>query len=143
MIRVTVELVPRMGSKRTLAVAEIGQVGKGRLLDYEALIQTETGAVHTVKIERYPRWSASIWDLVARSIAKALTGAERLPKRPQPLAVSIHSDDGDPYVRISEIPEPARSAFEKNMRDETRPFIKGERECAYAEDWEDFLAGRR
>lgn len=36
------------------------------------------GELPTIRIEKYPRWSASVWDLVLRAVAKGLTGEERL-----------------------------------------------------------------
>lgn len=36
------------------------------------------GELPTIRIEKYPRWSASVWDLLLRTIAKGLNGAEQL-----------------------------------------------------------------
>ena len=36
------------------------------------------GELPTIRIEMYPRWSASVWDLVLRTVAKGLNGAEHL-----------------------------------------------------------------
>jgi hypothetical protein len=53
-------------------------------------------------------------DQVGRAIATAPSGRERLPCRPKRLAVPIHSDGTVSYVRMSEIPEPVRSSFERS-----------------------------
>lgn len=82
--------------------------------------------------------------MVARGISKGLSGSERLPLRPAPLSVPVHHDGSVAYVRMSEIPEPAWSAFERRMLGATRPVIAGEDDCFYAWDWLDFIsAGHR
>lgn len=149
MLRVTVELVPggHETGKRTLAIVEIGNAGGGVLADYDVRVSEEgVPLVTEACINAYPRWASSIWDLVLRSIATALTGEERLPERPEPLKVPVHLDGSTAYVRFSELPEPARSRFEKRMAHSTRPVVETDPEpmgCAYLWDWEDFLAGRR
>ena len=58
----------------------------------------------------------------------------------------MHESDGLRYVRMREIPEPARTFFQKNMAYSTRPLIEDDAQpmdCAYAWDWLDFLAGAR
>jgi hypothetical protein len=100
----------------------------------------------TANLLEYPRYSAPIWDLVARAIAVALTGKEDLPPRPQQLDVPVHTAGNTSYVRLREILEPARSLFERRMFYLTRPVIEEDpqpMDCVYAWDWIDFLAGRR
>ena len=144
MLRITVELVPngRESGKRTLAIAELSNVAGGALADYEIHMTEESvpGALHA-EIKRYPRWSTSPWDLVIRAIAKALTGRERLPARPRLLDVPVYYEDGRAYgyVKLSEIPEPARSAFAKNIAHSSVPGLGR----AFAHDWTDFQSGQR
>jgi len=148
MLRVTVELLPsgRESGKRVLATAVIartGGVGPTPEQDYVIRITAEGGAQHAGAVKKYPRWSASIFDLVARAIVSALTGAERLPRRPRLLRIPVYEDGDTRYVKLSDIPEPARSAFESRLLGSTCPVIDGIADAAYAHDWQDFLAGRR
>lgn len=146
MLKVTVSLIPGgVGPERQLGELRISNVAGGSLSDYKCVLHSSDlpAPVHA-EIRRYPRWSSSVWDLVGRAIATALSGRERLPRRPKRLAVPIHSDGTVSYVRMSEIPEPVRSNFERRMSGATVPVIAGERDCVYAWDWLDFIGlGRR
>ena len=151
MLRVTVELWPggRESGRRVLATADIARIKSGAHADYEVdLREALLGDVgDTATVREYPRWSASVWDLVGRCIATALNGGrEELPLRPLLPEVPVHDSDGLRYVRMREIPEPARTFFQKNMAYSTRPLIEDDAQpmdCAYAWDWLDFLAGAR
>ncbi len=143
MLRVTVEIVPggQESDKRTLAVAEIGNIGGGSFAHYHVEVTDEAPGLKEAKLDSYPRWSASVWDLVLRCVAKAMYGKEQLPERPTPVAklVPIYEDGGlYPYIKQSEIPEPARSEFGKRTIGFTVP-LPGH---AYLQDWLDFLRGR-
>jgi hypothetical protein len=143
MLRVTVELWPGGNDlrRRVIATADIGRIRNGVLADYEVrLSEAPVGEVGVPGlVQGYPRWSGSVWDLVARSIAVALNhGVEELPLRPTLLAVHERSD-GVRYVRLDQIPQPARKLFEDNIDGESVP---GEG-LAYEEDWSDFLKGAR
>lgn len=149
LLRITIELLPD-GSEighRTIASADIGRISGGRLGTYAVTLSEEPiGLVGEGRLTDYPRYATSIWDLVARCIAVAMTGKEELPSRPTGLTVPIRHLDSLAYVRLTEIPEPARSLFERNIEQSSRPLVSGEAEprgCAYLWDWEDFLDGRR
>ncbi|CAE6807602.1 hypothetical protein [Paraburkholderia domus] len=149
MLKVTVELWPggRESGSRVLATAKIGRVKNGALADYKVeLLEDVQGEIATATLHDYPRYASTIWDLVARTVAVALTGKEELPPRPQQLDVPVRISGNTPYVRFREIPEPARSLFKKRMAFSTRPLIDEDpepMECAYAWDWRDFLDGGR
>ena len=151
MLKVTVEIWPggRESGRRALATAEIGRIRDGALADYRVVLDEDVqqGDLGSANLLDYPRYSATLWDLVARAIAVALTGKEELPQRPQQLNVPVRTSSGNtPYVRLREIPEPARSLFEKRMAYSTRPVIEEDSqpmECFYAWDWRDFLTGGR
>lgn len=145
MLKVTVSLIPGGGGpERMLGELRIFNIGGGSLSDYTGELHASDlpAPVHAV-IHRYPRWSSSVWDLIGRAIAVALSGRERLPRRSQPLNVPIHKDGTVSYVRMREIPEPARSIFERRMLGSTVPVITGERDCVYAWDCQDFIEGAR
>ncbi|WP_312892377.1 MULTISPECIES: hypothetical protein [Paraburkholderia] len=143
------ELLPggRESGRRVLATAKIGRVESGTAADYRVELQEDAlGDIGAATLRTYPRLSSTIWDLVARAIAVALTGREELPPRPQPLNVPIHHAGRTSYVRLREIPEPAASLFRKRIEFSTRPLIEEDpqpMDCAYSWDWLDFLAGRK
>ncbi|WP_325099839.1 hypothetical protein [Paraburkholderia madseniana] len=151
MLKVTVELWPggRESGRRVIATADIVRIKNGVLADYEVDLREdllgEVGEASTLR--SYPRWSASVWDLVARSIAAALNdGNEQLPARPPPPDIPVHESDGLRYVRLREIPEPTRTFFRGNLAYSARPVVEGDPEpmdCAYAWDLQDFLVGAR
>lgn len=153
MLRVTIELLPggRESGRRTIAVGEIRNVSGGSRPNYEAVFREgegDAGFEMRSSIRRYPRWSSTVWDLVARLAAIALTGGKaRLPARPELVHVPVHlTDTGTPYVRFSDIPEPARGEFWRRMAHSTRPLVEEDADplgCAYLWDWEDFLKGQR
>ena len=153
MIRVTVELLPG-GDKtraRTLGTAYIGRVsGRGESATYEALVSgTDLLGGCRATIADYPRYSSSVWDLVLRSVTKALTFKERLPKRPGAMSKRVPirvGSAGMKYVRFADIPEPAHTLFAKNMAHSTCPIVEGDPDpmgCVYAWDWIDWLNGSR
>jgi hypothetical protein len=147
MLKVTVEIWPsgRESGRRVLATARIGRIKDGSPADYRVELSEEPHGKICGALEDYPRYATSLWDLVARAVAVALTGKEELPQRPQQLNVPVRTSSGDtPYVRLREIPEPARSLFEKRMVYSTRPVIEEDpipMDCVYSWDWFDFLAG--
>lgn len=143
MLKVTISLIPGgVGPERTLGELRIINVGGGSLSDYRCELQASdlSAPVYAV-IRRYPRWSRSVWDLVGRAIAQALSGQERLPRRPDPISVPIHVYGDLSYVRMREVPEPARSAFERRMQGAASPVIPGDGDCVYSWDWQDFIEG--
>jgi hypothetical protein len=148
-LRVTVEVWPggRESGRRVIATGDIGRIVDGAHADYEARpSETHIGAVGTGNVYAYPRWCASVWDLVGRSIAAALGGnADQLPPRPMLPVVPMHTTpDGTRYVRLREVPEPARTHFARRVENETRPLIVEDAEpqgCAYWHQWLYFMHG--
>lgn len=148
MLKITVEILsPGKNHGRIIATAKLGRLHRCATPDYVVELQEdlyshpERGTIH-----KYPRFAASIWDLVARSIAVALTGEEKLPPRAQPLNVPVHHSGGTDYVRLAEIPEPVATIFRKRIEYSGCPVIEDDpspMQCAYASDWADFLSGRR
>jgi len=149
MLKVTVEILPagRDGHGRVIATAKLGRLNRGLAPDYVVELSEDLqNHAERAVISKYPRFAASVWDLVARSIAVALTGEEKLPPRPQPLTVCVHRSGNTDYVRLSEIPEPAATKFRKRIEHSGCPVIEEDptpMECVYASDWLDFLSGRR
>jgi len=84
MLKVTVEILPdgRERGSRVLATAKIGRIKSGPLADYRVELSEEPHGEISGTLDAYPRYATSIWDLVARAVAVALTGKEELPPRP-------------------------------------------------------------
>lgn len=148
MLLVTVEVLPDRGrlGRRTLGTARIWQKGCGLLADYSVEVDEELFPTLAAEVHSYPRWSAPLWDLVVRAVAVGLTGVEELPARPTQPLVPAHEAFGVRYVRFSEIPQPPRAYFQRNIARSPRPVVTKDPkpfECAYAWDWEDFLSGDR
>ncbi len=145
MLKIVITLVPGgIGPERHLGELLIGNVTGGMHSDYQCVLKSaDLPSPLCTTIKHYPRWSTTVWDLVGRAIAKSLSGTERLPQRPRTPRVPIHTAGTIRYVRMAEIPEPARSVFGHRMRGSTLPVIDGETDCVYAWDWEGFISGGR
>lgn len=151
MLRVTVILVPDRVEEnvREPARADIGNVsrGGGALANYRVRVkETNVEGGKLGEIKDYPRWSASIWYLVFRVIAKAQYGEEQIPERPPLLEVPIRRGDGFSYVRFADLPEPIRTAFRENLDRAMSGGPPGDGTpggCAFADDWVRFQAGER
>lgn len=67
-----------------LAFLDIGYEKLEPLADYRALLFINgMGELPVCKLEQYPRWSGSLWDLVARCLVRALYDKEQIPPLPQ------------------------------------------------------------
>jgi hypothetical protein len=127
MPRITVEIWPggHENGRRAVAAADIGQTRNGALADYRVdLHEDGQGGSGSAGLLDYPRYSTTVWDLVARAISVALTGKEELPPHPRQLDVPVHVAGNTPYIRLREIPVPARSLFQKRIAYSTRPVIE-------------------
>lgn len=80
---------------------------------------------------------------VALHVLKHVCWPGRPMRRPRRLAPRIYRNGKLPYIRMWELPEPARSAFLDNMAHSSRPRVPGAPDAAYLWDWTDFLAGAR
>lgn len=71
-------------------------------------------------------------------LALAAWGATDVPELPSPLDVPVRTDgDGTPVVRLVDIPEPARTAFDRRLQGATVPSP----DSAYGWDWTRFVEG--
>ncbi len=65
---------------KQLAALDIAYFKKAALADFlVALTQRQGGASEPAYVRDYPRWSASLWDLVARALAQAIYGEDQAP----------------------------------------------------------------
>ncbi|MFO1414909.1 MAG: hypothetical protein U1F10_13565 [Burkholderiales bacterium] len=76
---------------------DIGYEKLDAIADYKVLLfQHGQGAGRPVILRNYPRWSDSLWDLVARAIARALSPEgpsdtlPRMPESPKHIASATH-----------------------------------------------------
>lgn len=84
-----------------------------------------------------------VWSLAEHALRVSAFAADVLAPA-KPLEVPVRqSDNGLAFVCTSDVPEPARTVFEKRMAHATRPLIAEHRDAVYAWDWTDFLNGQR
>lgn len=63
-----------------LAVLDIAYARQGAFSDYlVAMSLSGTGEVPPDRLEKYPRWSASLWDLTARALTRILYREDQAP----------------------------------------------------------------
>ena len=131
MLRVTVKLLPG---------------GREAAPDIDHKTQAYAIENKTGELRHYPRWSASIWDLVVRSLQRTLRTnpkQQSMGAFPQAIAalVPILKSGDVSYVRFEDMPDFVRPHFKKVMAKKTAPRIEGEDNfgCAYSWDWKTFL----
>ncbi|MEI6783746.1 MAG: hypothetical protein WCQ21_22875 [Verrucomicrobiota bacterium] len=68
-----------------MATLDISYLKQEAWSDYSVAFSTKgTGTVETDQIAKYPRWSGSVWDLVARALTRILYRADQAPASPTP-----------------------------------------------------------
>lgn len=82
------------------------------------------------------------WDLAEHGLRVTTFGSDSLPPAVA-LDVPIRDSGRVTYVNVTDIPEPARSAFLENLGRSARPAIDGRLDKVFSWDWLDFLAGQR
>jgi hypothetical protein len=88
MLQVTVELLlfgdPDAATRKQLGLVEIVNIGGDRAhASYEVRVFDEAGErIASALLADYPRFATTLWGLVARGVAPALAGREKLPPRP-------------------------------------------------------------
>lgn len=87
MLKMTVHsgLLASRGQANQLAILDVAYQKKSALADYVvALSLRGSGEVAPAFVRNYPRWSASVWDLIARALAQALYRADQIPASSKP-----------------------------------------------------------
>lgn len=82
MLKVTLHYAtPSQASARNmLGRLDIAYARLDALADYKAVMfANAVGEMPPVQLLSYPRWSASVWDLVARAVCLSLNGSEAFP----------------------------------------------------------------
>lgn len=158
MLRITVDILPRgdVARARTIAVGYIWNKSRDKQgYVYGVCLSKEKdtfSALEAVKQEQaqvrgYPRWSAPVWDLVARCVHRAMSPRSRnFNLGPLPMAlykrVPVLEYENISYVRVADVPEFAREEFVKYLSGQACPLIPGEDApdgCAYVSDFYRFL----
>ena len=119
-------------------------VGAERTEDGELSFIRDTAAGGTFHVNAViPRTRyADAWDLADHALRVTTFNDDALPA-PKELNVPVRRQDDVSFVCTRDIPQPARSVFEKRMWHSTRPVVPGYPDAAYAWDWLDFLGGQR
>ena len=72
--------LPNRNPGNVLAVLDVGYAKQAALSDYVvAMTQKEVGELAPDMVHSYPRWSGSLWDLVARAMTRILYRANQAP----------------------------------------------------------------
>lgn len=70
----------QVSARNKLGQLDISYARLDALADYKAVMfATGVGELPPVQLQGYPRWSASVWDLVARAVCLSLNGNEDFP----------------------------------------------------------------
>jgi hypothetical protein len=77
--------------------------------------------------------------LAQHALNVSVWNVDEIPQA-QPLVVPVYDNR---YMRTSDLPEPARSAFEYRQRHSGRPCIWAHWDACWIWDWEDFQSGQR
>lgn len=87
MLRVTLYggLLETINPGKVLATLDIGYLKLEALANYAVTLNVRSSGVEKVEtLNGYPRWSGSVWDLVARALTRALFGSDQAPAAPVP-----------------------------------------------------------
>lgn len=87
MLKVTVHsgLLSSRCEANQLATLDVAYQKKSALADYVVMLSLRgSGEVSPAFVRNYPRWSASVWDLVARALAQTLYRADQIPPSTKP-----------------------------------------------------------
>lgn len=125
----------------------LGSHETGIRLPIERIEYVRTGFAPRVRVAR-ENWSAFEYPAPVKLaadtgaivvlLALATWSTTDIAELPRLLAVPVYAeDDGPPFVRLMDTPEPTRTAFDRWMEGATVPAL----DCAYAWDWTRFVEG--
>jgi hypothetical protein len=83
MLKISLHFATPSGAsaENVLGRLDIGYAKLDAKADYKVVMFSSGKGDHSpAKVKEYPRWSASVWDLVARAICQSLHAAEVIPK---------------------------------------------------------------
>jgi hypothetical protein len=82
-----------------------------------------------------------IWDIAQHALNLSVWTTDAIPPA-RPLVVPVYGEDKY-YMRTSDLPEPARSAFEWRQYGSGRPCVREHLDACWIWDWDDWVNGRR
>lgn len=87
MLKLTVHsgLLSSRNEANQLATLDVAYQKRSALADYVVVLSLRgSGEVSPAFVRNYPRWSASVWDLVARALAQTLYRVDQIPPSTKP-----------------------------------------------------------
>ena len=132
---------PSQASARNLlGRLDIAYARLDALADYKAvLFATDVGELPPVQLLSYPRWSASVWDLVARAVCLSLNGCEDFP--PGDLTAGRKGAFIDDMTALIEHCPDGRDSRRAAIG--TAHISMRKRRCHYSAAFEDDIMGKR
>lgn len=144
--------VPSIGITNLVVAVELVAGGVRRPQQLESIQVIAQGALgvleHFSEVEQPTSTEFILCDgdsnpchLAVRAICRALFGTNSPPLVPIPFNPPVHEHNNVKYVRLAEIPEPARGAFSRRLNGSTIPCIPHEQRenVAYSWDWDSFV----
>ncbi|MBV8470358.1 MAG: hypothetical protein JOY60_10940 [Burkholderiaceae bacterium] len=140
MLKVTLHTAPpdKANAFNLVGRLEIGYAKLAAIADYKvAMLATGLGEVSPARVQNYPRWSASIWDLVARAVCISLNRQESI----WPTDIPVRRK-GAYAVHLSAIVEHWPDGLgNKRSTIATAHIQMRRRRCSYVARFEDDLMG--
>lgn len=138
MLKVTLHHAPpeRVGLHNVIGRLDIGYAKLSLYADYK-LVMTAAGVgeLPPRRIQGYPRWSASVWDLVARAICLCLTGREGL-------GPELHGRKGAFFDHLTAVIEHWQDGVDTRRATVGTAYVQmRRRRCHYEAVFEDDLCG--
>lgn len=119
MLRITVELVPHGDETRarTLATMNIANVGGEEYSDYVIAAQEQFDSQQrNACLKQYPRWGASLWDMVGRAASLVAHGTEAPKHRPTSPQMVTVGEEPNAGTDFSEVAKRANPTLEKALQ---------------------------
>lgn len=122
-----------------LGKLELGYTRLDALADYKAeLFVCGLGALPLARIENYPRWSASVWDLVLRLVSLSMNQREEMPDVPSDRRTGAYARQMSAIIEHWADGEATQRARIGTAEITMRP-----RRCSYTCNlWDDMVGGR-
>jgi hypothetical protein len=129
-----------VSARNVLGRVDIGYARLDATADYKAVLQTSgLGEAAPVSLKDYPRWSASVWDLVARVVCLSVYRREAVWPAELPL-----ESKGAFLENLTAVVEHWPDGFEtRRATVATAHLTMRRRRCHYKATFEDDLTGKR
>ena len=81
----------------------------------------------------------NVWEVVGLACASIAWDELRVPEMPEPIQVAVHERDGVRYCLSRDLPDEARTIFERYAFGQIRPEIDGAPDAVFEADMDHFL----